>query len=314
MNDYIYILKRAFKCGIGVLVFLALVQPFGIGRLNEGRMGYILICSLISFLAVLFSLLLTKAALGDYEKRNGSLKYFLVRESVAYIVNTPILALLLLMYDGWFCQRRWDMFFYEDGHFTLYNVWLMCVNVGIVTVFMFLWAFYEFRNDQLRRELDDVKAINSLLEKRQEELFQRDDKHEEVEEKPVTVVIEGQGQGARLEVMRAPVTVSSSSTLLSALITTFPISGFVHRRYIVRKPIYDILARTVCASQGTVNEPFSLLTPPVMKAESVGLRSETLAKARGCPFVSTICPTYLIEAFCTHSTNISLSCTAMLIG
>lgn len=164
MNDYIYILKRAFKCGIGVLVFLALVQPFGIGRLNEGRMGYILICSLISFLAVLFSLLLTKAALGDYEKRNGSLKYFLVRESVAYIVNTPILALLLLMYDGWFCQRRWDMFFYEDGHFTLYNVWLMCVNVGIVTVFMFLWAFYEFRNDQLRRELDDVKAINSLLE------------------------------------------------------------------------------------------------------------------------------------------------------
>lgn len=68
MNDYIYILKRAFKCGIGVLVFLALVQPFGIGRLNEGRMGYILICSLISFLAVLFSLLLTKAALGDYEK------------------------------------------------------------------------------------------------------------------------------------------------------------------------------------------------------------------------------------------------------
>ena len=62
MNDYIYILKRAFKCGIGVLFFLALVQPFGIGRLNEGRMGYILICSLISFLAVLFSLLLTKAA------------------------------------------------------------------------------------------------------------------------------------------------------------------------------------------------------------------------------------------------------------
>ena len=62
-------------------------------------------------------------------------------------------------------------------------------------MFMFLWAFFEFRNDQLRRELDDVKAINSLLEKRQEELFQRDDKCEEVEEKPVMVVIEGQGQG-----------------------------------------------------------------------------------------------------------------------
>ena len=199
MNDYNYILKRAFKCSIGVLFFLALVQPFGINRVDEGRIGYILVCSLISFISVLFSLLLTKAALGDYEKRNGSLKYFLVREAVAYIVNTPLLALLLLMYDGWFCQRQWDMFFYIDGHFSLYNVSLMCVNVAIVTVFMFLWAFFEFRNDQLRRELDDVKAINSLLEKRQEELFLRDDKCEEVEEKPVMVVIEGQGQGARLE-------------------------------------------------------------------------------------------------------------------
>ena len=200
MNDYIYILKRAFKCSIGVLFFLALVQPFGINRVNEGRIGYILVCSLISFFSVLFSLLLTKAALGDYEKRNGSLNYFLVREAVAYIVNTPILALLLLMYDGWFCQRCWGMFFYIDGHFTLYNVLLMCVNVGIVTVFMFLWAFYEFRNDQLRRELDDIKAINSLLEKRQEELFQEKEDSGEEGEKSVTVVIEGQGQGARLEV------------------------------------------------------------------------------------------------------------------
>ena len=200
MNDYIYILKRAFKCSIGVLVFLALVQPFGINRVNDGRIVYILVCSLISFFTVLFSLLLTKGAFGDYEKRNGSLKYFLVRETVANIVNTPILAFLLLMYDGWFCQRRWDMFLYIDGHFSLYNVWLMCVNVAIVSVFLCLWAFYEFRNDKLRRELDDVKAINALLEKRQEELFQREDKCEEVEEKPVMVVIEGQGQGARLEV------------------------------------------------------------------------------------------------------------------
>ena len=183
-----------------MLVFLALVQPFGIHRVNDGRIVYILVCSLISFGTVLFSLLLTKAAFGDYEKRNGSLKYFLVRETVANIVNTPILAFLLLMYDGWFCQRRWDMFLYIDGHFSLYNVWLMCVNVAIVSVFLCLWAFYEFRNDKLRRELDDVKAINALLEKRQEELFQREDKCEEVEEKPVMVVIEGQGQGARLEV------------------------------------------------------------------------------------------------------------------
>ena len=45
-----------------------------------------------------------------------------------------------------------------------------------------------------------MKAINALLEKRQEELFQEKEESEEVGEKPVTVVLEGQGQGARLEV------------------------------------------------------------------------------------------------------------------
>ena len=199
MNDYIYILKRAFKCSVGVLVFLSLVQPFGIARLTEGRMGYILIGSLLSFVSILISLLVAKLILGDYEKRNNSLKAFLAYEAVAYVVNTPLLAIILLAYDGWFCLKRWDMFFYIDGRFTLYNVLLMCVNVAIVTVFMFLWAFYEFRNDQLRRELDDVKAINDFLEKRQEELFQEED-GDEVGEESVTVVIEGQGQGARLEV------------------------------------------------------------------------------------------------------------------
>ena len=200
MNVYKYILKRAFKGGFFVLIFLALVQPFGINKLNEGRVGYILMDSLLTFFSILFSLLVTKVVLGDYEKRSSSLRFFLVREVVLYIVNTPVLAFLLLAFDCWFAMGCRGVKFYADEHFTLYNMLLMCVYVAVVTVFIFLRVFYEFRNNQLRRELDDVKAINSLLEKRQEELFQRDDKHEEVEEKPVTVVIEGQGQGARLEV------------------------------------------------------------------------------------------------------------------
>ena len=92
---------------------------------------------------------------------------------------------------------RWELYFYIDGHFSLDEMLCRCLNIAIVTVFIFLWSFYDFKNDKLRRELDDMKAINSLLEKRQEKLFQRED---EREEKPVMVVIEGQGQGARLEV------------------------------------------------------------------------------------------------------------------
>ena len=200
MNVYKYILKRAFKGGFFVLIFLALVQPFGINKLNEGRVGYILMDSLLTFFSVLFSLLVTKVILGDYEKRSSSLRSFLVHETVFYIVNIPVLAFLLLAFDCWFAMEGRGLKFYADEHFTLYNMLLMCVYVAVVTVFIFLRVFYEFRNNQLRRELDDVKAINALLEKRQEELFQEKEESEEVGEKSVTVVLEGQGQGARLEV------------------------------------------------------------------------------------------------------------------
>ena len=197
---YKYILKRAFKGGFFVLFFLALVQPFGINKLNEGRVGYILMDSLLTFFSILFSLLVTKVVLGDYEKRSSSLRFFLVREVVLYIVNTPVLAFLLLAFDGWFYTRHWELYFYVDGHFTLDKMLWMCGNVAIVTVFLFLWFFYEFMNDKLHRELDDVKAINDFLEKRQEELFQEEEDGDEVGEESVTVVLEGQGQGARLEV------------------------------------------------------------------------------------------------------------------
>ena len=152
-------------------------------------MGYILMDSLLTFFSILFSLLVTKVVLGDYEKRSSSLRFFLVREVVLYIVNTPVLAFLLLAFDCWFAMGCRGLKFYADEHFTLSNMLQMCVYVAVVTVFIFLRVFYEFRNDKLRRELDDVNAINALLEKRQEELFQEKEESGEEGEK-----------GARLEV------------------------------------------------------------------------------------------------------------------
>ena len=203
MNVYKYILKRAFKGGFFVLFFLALVQPFGMNDIDEwsgsSHLMHALLHSLLTFFSALFSMFVAKSILGDYEKRTSLLRSFLVSEAISYIVNIPILAFLLLAFDGWFYTRHWELYFYVDGHFTLDKMLWMCGNVAIVTVFIFLWFFYEFMNDKLHRELDDVKAINDFLEKRQEELFQEED-GDEVGEESVTVVIEGQGQGARLEV------------------------------------------------------------------------------------------------------------------
>ena len=156
--------------------------------------------SLLTFFSILFSLLVTKVILGDYEKRSSSLRSFLVHETVFYIVNIPVLAFLLLAFDCWFAMGCRGVKFYADEHFTLSNMLQMCVYVAVVTVFIFLRVFYEFRNDQLRRELDDVKAINALLEKRHKELLLEKKDGGEVRKRPVTVVIEGLRQEARLEV------------------------------------------------------------------------------------------------------------------
>ena len=102
MTDYKYILRNAFKGSIAVLTFLAFVQPFGIGKLNEGRVGCILMHSFLTFFSALFSLLVARVILGDYEKRHSLQRSFLVFQTIAYIVNMPVLAFLLLAFDGWF--------------------------------------------------------------------------------------------------------------------------------------------------------------------------------------------------------------------
>ena len=199
MTDCKCIFKRAFKDSICVLLFLALIRPFGVSIQNEGN----IIDPILTFFSVSLSLLVTKFILGDYEKRNSSLRSFLVHETVFYIVNIPILASLLVAhhsYHGWFCKGPFGENFNIDGHSTLSNVLHMCLNVAIVGVFFFLRYFYEFRSDKLRRELDDVKTINALFEKRQEQLLQEKEDSDEVGDNSVTVAIEGQGQGARLEV------------------------------------------------------------------------------------------------------------------
>ena len=199
MTDCKCIFKRAFKDSICVLLFLALIRPFGVSIQKDGTF----IDPLLTFFSVSLSLLVTKFILGDYEKRNSSLRSFLVHETVFYIVNIPILASLLVAhhsYHGWFCKGPFGENSNIDGHSTLSNVLLMCLNVAIVGVFFFLRSFYEFRSNKLCRELDDVKTINALLEKRHKELLLEKKDGGEVRKRPVTVVIEGLRQEARLEV------------------------------------------------------------------------------------------------------------------
>ena len=131
MNDYKYILKRAFKASFGVFIFLALVQPFGMNEIDEwsgdSHIMHSLLHSLLAFFVALFSLLVAKFVFGDKEKHTSSLRLFLGHEAIYYSVNAPVLAFLLLAFDCWFAMGCRGLKFYADEHFTLYNMLLMCV-------------------------------------------------------------------------------------------------------------------------------------------------------------------------------------------
>lgn len=204
MNIYIVNIRKALKCGVGVLLFLSIIQPFGIDSVADRwvRLFFCLGEASIAALTVFLSLSLVNVMLHGYGGGESSMKAFLVHEAWVNAVNIPVLSFLLLLYNDWFNGDPVFTFLHDfgDGHFTLEYFIRMCGYVLAVSVFLFFWEFYQYRNDKLRRELDDVKAINALLERRQEKLEEERVEEDAEEQNDVKVVIEGQGQGARLEV------------------------------------------------------------------------------------------------------------------
>lgn len=173
------LLKGVIPPTIGALLILGLLQPFGISRLElGGRLFYVLFeASLALFTASISWFVLEKLFHIDFSQRRSKYSPYL-DSLLIYLINLPLLAFVLTVFDSW----------YVVGHVELAMFWNFMLYVGIISVFLFAFTVYQIRSALLKQELDEIRAINALLEERQERLSQESEQTQGQKEPPVEEV------------------------------------------------------------------------------------------------------------------------------
>ena len=147
--------------GLVVFFFLALLQPFGISQVGRHRLLLIVGESLSAVLTTAIAMFITIKVCGlNLFNTKGRL--------LCHAINTPLLSACLICYASW-CQ--WGSISHEwydaEGRFYIGNYLLACLDVAVISFFIFVFQIYRHRSSRLKQELEEVKAINKLLEERQ---------------------------------------------------------------------------------------------------------------------------------------------------
>lgn len=187
------------KCCIWVMLALALIQPFGIENMKEGRMLFILVETLLCFISVLISEIIATFVSGEAKSDCTTLMSFARHIAIGNMINIPLLGAFLITYNSWNDTGSISTYWFWGGSFTLYPFFEMSSYVAFLSVFVVVGQYLHFRNSTLRRELDEIKAINRMLELRQEHLEEESNEDDSDTEKDM-IVITGQGQDAKLTV------------------------------------------------------------------------------------------------------------------
>lgn len=211
----IYIAKYSLKIGLFVLLFQSLIQPFGIDDLEEGRVLFIVGQSLLATVSTFLSISISAILFRVKDMQVRSLSSFCKMTIAGSILNVVILSAVLISFNSWF--NTGDLFLYwhdYDGSFTIRPWGIMSLYVSAVSFFVVIFLFFDYRNGRLKNELNEVKAINQLLEQRQQRLAEEE---ENSVEKPLShhgeataktndeVIIQGQGIGATLRLNPADI-------------------------------------------------------------------------------------------------------------
>ena len=199
MKELTIITKGAIKNCLFVMLFLALIQPFGIDTVKNGRIPFILAETACAFVSVIISLLLSYAVMHSTIKEE-SLGKSMVHILVFFLINTPILGAMLLTFVSWFNDGNPLLYwFLEDGRFNIWAWGTMSFYVSSVSVIVAFIVFYQVRNDKLLQRLNEVEQMNLRLEARQEKM-EEEIKTDVKKNEDEMIKFIGQGQKSHLEV------------------------------------------------------------------------------------------------------------------
>ena len=182
--------KELATIALAVIFLLSFLQPFGIDQMGHNRMLLIMGGAVLAVVSSAVSFAIVKKLFHcDWHDTQGLL--------LMHAVNIPLLSALTLSLVSWF---TWDSFskawYCTAGEFSVINYLKACLEVTLISFFIFILQLYRMRNNRLQQELDEVRAINQLLDDRQ-----ADEPKDTDNEQPTPCLLTGNAKNAILEVV-----------------------------------------------------------------------------------------------------------------
>ena len=181
------VVHEGLYAGVFVILLLWLTAPFNVETIHEGRSLFFfaqgIITTLVSIITGTFSTYIL------HKPMDPALPLGTVHRNsvIIYLVNIPCLAFVLTVFGGFFfCENPIEPW-WQGGKFHLEYFCQYLYYVSATCIFLYIGTYVRNRNWHLRYRYEEVKAINDLLEKRQQELSEREErKQQEQAEKAQT--------------------------------------------------------------------------------------------------------------------------------
>lgn len=166
----IRILREALLSGIFTYLVMGLIAPFNLDQLDNIRYIYFIYISLSSIIVGIISGLISTYVLKMPLDPSLPLNKVHRNAMVMQLVNAPLLAIVLTTINGsMFCNHTADIWWY-DGHIILEPYLHFLYYVIAIDIIFFIGTFIRNRNWHLHYQLDEMRAINALLEEKAEEI------------------------------------------------------------------------------------------------------------------------------------------------
>lgn len=179
----IRILRENLFAGVFVFLLLTLANPFDVDTVHEHRSVFFLAMGVLSAIVGIIVGSFTAYVLRMPLDPRLPLATVHRNSLVHYIINLPVLTAVLVSYAGGFFYDGPHRAWINDQGFTLVNFLQYLNYVAVTSIFLFIATYVRNRNWHLRYQLDEVKAVNAMLEQYQKEKEERaEEAGEEVRE------------------------------------------------------------------------------------------------------------------------------------
>ncbi|WP_024994807.1 LytR/AlgR family response regulator transcription factor [Phocaeicola paurosaccharolyticus] len=147
---------------LAVVVIIALLQPFGVDRIESHKYPIILGYGFLTALAILVSEFITSFVFRM--KRGSKSKYRIV---IINALVTFIMGFLITCYASVIFTGNIRSAFYDtNGDFTLNAFWINCFYAIVISFFLSIYSYFVDRNRLLSERLKEEIELNKALERR----------------------------------------------------------------------------------------------------------------------------------------------------